>query len=929
MKKSLITTIVVGLVLAVSFSIYTICYAVGGIGVYVPKNYEYTIAYRTGDIVNELVGFNTDDGSLALTFEEGVEEANYPISLTEEGKYEVKNAGKFTAVIIAENGDKTTYSVNTYLKGNGTELEPLTICNAAHLVEYQALTVEDKNALAYHLNIVSDIDLTGVDYRPIGNNHDPFTGVVNGNGYTVKNMSISVNAENYTDYVAQLKPNYSIELGFFGKTVNAEILDLNFNDAKIVITSDVYTKLINRDYNENAAFNTEKLVGKVSIGTVAGIMTRTTYSSSNDENIEVVGSTIRGFSYNAAPDNLIPSGMGTIAGVITETQISNVFVDSDIYADYLITEGSRVGGIVGFIAPEDTSADLVAGEGLKTKIEKVVVSSEIYTRYYLGEEVETALGAKDYENYFMDKYNTVGLICAIATNADILDIEVKNSRILGNETYLTLDLKNNNNELPSYKYLALLSGGVANAYSDSETLNTYMSGVVIDGVYANPAARFGGVVGYAYDNTVIEDSVVKNLEARTAYTGGYAYEVDQNATIKFSSDFAGKEVVNVNLSGVRVAALVLTNKGSIIGADTVEAGKSIVKSNISGYGAGIQEKINTADLVFASGLIGYMYNNISSGNETKVENFKVDAYITNSVNIVGAVYMLGEGLRIEEHQQAVANAVLNNIEIELDAISHTHKTDLSMTKKVAGAVGVARNFAIITHVDVKQINLNQGVDSSAQSYGAAIFGGLVAHILGDDVAVTIDACKVSGNVYINKGWWTVSQNNDATGSTTRYIVVAGGLVGMISNEEYMAVNLSGISIMNNSVTALIMNIDGEFKTNENEVFGGEFYTVRGIGALIGNINNKTESTSTLDLASNSVIDVVEDPSDDVRIYVNFEAFRYKDSLSIDKILVGATTGSEDGLSAIGSYNDFVLGGSYIKNIPTVSDETYVDTSKAA
>ena len=186
MKKGLIATVVIGLALAVSLSIYTICYAVMG-GAHKPSNYEYTIAYRTGDIVKEFTNYSEEAGNLTLTYAEGVEEADYPVVKNEEGNYEVVKEGSLTAVVNVGNGDNITYIINTYAQGDGVNA-PYIICNIDHFTEYQSLTTENPSALGYNISIVSDIDLSGVDYRPIGNTTTPFTGDVNGNGYTIYKM---------------------------------------------------------------------------------------------------------------------------------------------------------------------------------------------------------------------------------------------------------------------------------------------------------------------------------------------------------------------------------------------------------------------------------------------------------------------------------------------------------------------------------------------------------------------------------------------------------------------------------------------------------------------------------------------------------------------------------------------------------------------
>ena len=45
--------------------------------------------------------------------------------------------------------------------------------------------------------IMADIDLSGTDWIPIGTVEKPFTGIINGNGYTIKNLKCKQGDQNY------------------------------------------------------------------------------------------------------------------------------------------------------------------------------------------------------------------------------------------------------------------------------------------------------------------------------------------------------------------------------------------------------------------------------------------------------------------------------------------------------------------------------------------------------------------------------------------------------------------------------------------------------------------------------------------------------------------------------------------------------------
>ena len=72
-----------------------------------------------------------------------------------------------------------------------------------------------------NISIKADIDLSGYQWAPIGwsaaGNDNRFTGVVNGNGHTIKNMTIECNGK----------------AGFIGDGCACEVYDLNFENAKV------------------------------------------------------------------------------------------------------------------------------------------------------------------------------------------------------------------------------------------------------------------------------------------------------------------------------------------------------------------------------------------------------------------------------------------------------------------------------------------------------------------------------------------------------------------------------------------------------------------------------------------------------------------------------------------------------------------------
>lgn len=100
--------------------------------------------------------------------------------------------------------------------GSGTEADPYIITTAAELQSIQ-------NNLAAYYRLGADIDLSGVTWTPIGSTSAPFTGQLDGNDKTIKNLALS---------------STITSVGFFGCiTSGAVIKNIIFQDCTVYTSS--------------------------------------------------------------------------------------------------------------------------------------------------------------------------------------------------------------------------------------------------------------------------------------------------------------------------------------------------------------------------------------------------------------------------------------------------------------------------------------------------------------------------------------------------------------------------------------------------------------------------------------------------------------------------------------------------------------------
>ena len=162
-----------------------------------------------------------------------------------------------------------------------------------------------------------DIDLSDIEnWQPVGDENNPFTGIFNGNGYSIDNLTINVEdsgAEN---------------VGFFGVTTNATISNVNFTNASVITPDD----FIN---------------GSSAVGIVAGTARGTTFDNITVSG-DVTGYESVGGLVGIINDNSYLGKDGKIVEV-GNSSISNVHTDVNANGKYF------VGGLAGYVA--DTSTD--------------------------------------------------------------------------------------------------------------------------------------------------------------------------------------------------------------------------------------------------------------------------------------------------------------------------------------------------------------------------------------------------------------------------------------------------------------------------------------------------------------------------------------------------------------------------------------------
>lgn len=221
------------------------------------------------------------------------------------------------------------YSIAIQAKGNDNDILSSSFSNAySYKVSTNVIYINSKNELVnmsadlnakYILN--ADIDISDIEWKPIGNISNRFNGALVGNGHSITGLTIRSNSERGT--------------GFFGILgANAKISDVSFDDV----------------YIETNNLTDVGAVAGLNYGTIFNIKVHGTVISFND------GSNIGGIvgrSFGSVYDcesNVIVKGQNNVGGVIGSYEFSSPnLVFSDCKNINVVNGTTNVGGVVGYI----------------------------------------------------------------------------------------------------------------------------------------------------------------------------------------------------------------------------------------------------------------------------------------------------------------------------------------------------------------------------------------------------------------------------------------------------------------------------------------------------------------------------------------------------------------------------------------------------
>lgn len=192
--------------------------------------------------------------------------------------------------------------------GEGTAENPYKI---ATIGDFQCI----REDLTAHYEIINDLDADGISFISLGNSQNPFSGSIKGNGHNISNLTVSGSIFSYLD--------------------NASISGINFINAKVMISDELYTGLLAKEVQRSTISDIHV------VGLTAESQASTEFGGIADK--ITLSTVISGCSVSNA--NISLPNASVVGGIVADSRTSSTIIASSFTGS--ITAKSVVGGILG------------------------------------------------------------------------------------------------------------------------------------------------------------------------------------------------------------------------------------------------------------------------------------------------------------------------------------------------------------------------------------------------------------------------------------------------------------------------------------------------------------------------------------------------------------------------------------------------------
>ena len=311
-------------------------------------------------------------------------------------------------------------SLPTFSGGTGEPNDPYLITSAEDLNQIG----HNPHMMEFHFRLVNDIDLIGINYYPVGHKEYPYSGVFDGGGFKISNLT-------YTSIGTSCVGLFACLQGEEASIIDLDITNANIDSGTGSIVGTL-VGLLRKGYIANCYIDSGNISGNDSIGGLVGY---------NDAGIIISCSAVGSISGDQKVGGLVGYNIGTI---------------SDSYALGTVFGNKKVGGFVG----ENDTSPYVISSSIK------YITGSITTSYSTG-----SVSGSDHIGGLVG-YNTKGTIAdcfstsPVSGNREVGGLIGYNVRALITNCYSLGDVSGKRN----------VGGLVGECYYDGTITHCYSAG---------------------------------------------------------------------------------------------------------------------------------------------------------------------------------------------------------------------------------------------------------------------------------------------------------------------------------------------------------------------------------------------------------------------------------------------------------------------
>ena len=261
-----------------------------------------------------------------------------------------RNYYNFSGWYIGQNSINSTYYV----------IDDVTITAGWIIQEGAILTAEHLSAIRNNLSgtyfLANDIDLLGNEWTPIGTGDTPFSGIFDGNGFKIKNLTIAQSQEYVGLFANNSGTIRNLDLENVQINVQGSISSFIYAGALVANNTGIIENIESLD---GTLFARARGVNQGFVGGIIGLNNINTTLGGLTNNINVsgenttsmggiIGRTHSTITINNSTNNGSVSGNSQVGGLIGGATRISVSVTNSLNSGS-VTGGSQVGGLVGFL----------------------------------------------------------------------------------------------------------------------------------------------------------------------------------------------------------------------------------------------------------------------------------------------------------------------------------------------------------------------------------------------------------------------------------------------------------------------------------------------------------------------------------------------------------------------------------------------------